>query len=862
MIQRNRPIAAPCSRWLSALSLIVSLISTRYATAQSATIDVAMIGDPQGRLARQVLLDTRLQRVPVERAKLIWAIATDQRIVDIVASQVRAGKSAIVIAGDAAVSLAPLGLVFREFADTPLTLRVRSSARPSIAGVVWDTAPQVRARWKLGPVPRQFETLLENIDDSSPVIFSGVLGRGRLTVISVALANRKNYDFICWPYFNYWAWALTKEAIGERAEPFAAWEHSPVPTAKTGWILVPVLGFAWLLTLFLFARARRYSRRHPEIVENFFCDAAKPGTPKTRARWQAVGFARPLAGFLTLAAILFLLIAPYYWLKNVFIPNDVQPFPQARGIWDFAWEALQVAWFLFDAGTFVAFVKYFAEFRVKDPAEAVKSVQFFVWWQILTGLVQITFASLAAIYILPHTRYGYTSSFLILIALGQYPGFFGVLTFFFQAYQRYDYNVGLDLLSDWILRFVLQVPFVLYFRAWGAADPAIGEALGAALGIGLGFHASTLMTFGIGSLLYRRLGLRLLPLVLVHFDLKTAKRMLSYGLRVVLGKFFFRAAQTIDKVVLSLLLLNYTEWMGLKGQIYYDLLFIFPIAYRFFETAMAALSESYGNGKPVLTQYYVVRFIQVGSLYTAVGLSLMLALGPAFVREAMDPQWARVADYLLIAAIGGAFSTAAWLSDMLQKAAERPGLFAAVLGVEQTLRIGLFFLFIPAWQFTGYYISLILTVAIKVIGAWAINHRLILRLRFYTWQMLLAPALTGLLNFLVLRGAVAAVGVSGRWPMIIFFFAAALFSFLSCFFFCGLVGGYDRAFAQEMQLAGEMGGPLKPLTKLFYYCARAGWQISPLHGRFPVTIADEAAREAEALQAQINAQSVAQASER
>jgi O-antigen/teichoic acid export membrane protein len=561
-----------------------------------------------------------------------------------------------------------------------------------------------------------------------------------------------------------------------------------------------------------------------------------------------------MAGFLTLAGTLFVLFAPYYYVTNILIPNDVQPFPQAKGIWGFAWEALQIAWFLFDAGTYVAFVKYFAEYRIKDPHEAVYSAQFFVWWQILTGLVQVTMASVVVVFVMPNVEvvrpYGYTSTFILLVVLGQYPGIFAVMNFFFQAYQRYDYNIGLDLLSDWVLRFGLQIPFVLLFRSWGAANPEYGEAFGAAVGIGLGFYFSQVVTFLIGTALYKRLGLKLAPLFMAHFGLATAKRMLIYGLQVVLGKAFFRAAKFIDRFVISLLLLNYTEWLGLEGQIHYNLMFLFPIAYRFFETAMAALSESHGNGKQTLTQYYIARFFQVGSLYTAIALSLFLALGPMFVRHAMDPQWGRAADYMIIAAVAGAFSAAAWISDMLQKGAGRPDLFAFILGGEQALRIGLFWLLIPRFQFWGFYWALLITIALKVTIAWIINHLVIVRVRIFLWQMLVAPALAGVFNFALLRLLGTVLGFSGRWEVIVLFFFSALASFFICFFAVGLLGGMDRAFATELEQASRMTGWLRPLTRLFYYAARAGWTLSPIHNRFPITLHEQAMEEAKALEVQ------------
>jgi O-antigen/teichoic acid export membrane protein len=724
--------------------------------------------------------------------------------------------------------------------------------------VEWPSAPQAGRRLELElAAGASASPLVVEERRGRPLVVLGRLGAGRFAVLAVDLAHASNRELVLWPYFNYLLYALASELCGETPAAFARWPHSPVPGPRTLVILCVALAAAWLATILLFARVRRYSRAHPEILTRFFeaapraptTTASAPPAPAASSAWGRVGFARPLAGFLTLTAAMFVLFAPYYYVTNIVIPNDVQPFPQAKGMWDFAWEALQIAWFLFDAGTFVAFVKYFAEYRLKDPAESLRSTQFFVWWQMLTGLMQVTLASLVAVLVLPHTRYGFSSSFVILIALSQYPGFFGVVTFFFQAYQRFDYNIALDLLADWVLRFALQIPCVLWFRAWGVANPEYGEAFGAAIGIGVGYYASTIVTFLVGVVLYRRLGLRLSPLFLAHFDRATAGRMLRYGSKVVAGQALFRAATTADRAAISVLLLGYTEWLGIQSQIHNNLMFLFPIAYRFFETAMAALSESHGNGKASLTRYYVARFLQVGSLYTAIGASLLVALGPTFIRHAMDPQWARAADYIAVAAAIGAFYAPAWLSDMLQKGAGRPGLFAWVLGLEQALRIGLFFLLIPRLGFMGYYLAILATIVLKVAGAWLVNHRLIVRLRLYPWQMLIAPALAGLANFALLRLLDGALALNGRVPVIVFFFAASLLSFFVCFFACGALGGFDRALAAELDQASRMTGALRPLTRAFYWAARAGFAWSPLHGRFPVAIHEAAMAEARELEA-------------
>ncbi len=831
-----------------------------FAQPAYGAVKVAIVGDgsPGVReLEQRIFLDPTFQRSDVSTAQLFWVIGQApqgprwREILD----RVRSGAGLVIIPGDQMPDLSTFEISARRREEERVTLRaVEAEAdRPLGQQVQWSSAPQAGRRFRLLILPASTMTpaIQEDLSGAATLL-TGRLGKGQVAVFSLTMGHPSNRELILWPYFNYMLYALSSELTGRAPVTFAAWPHSPIPGPRTLWILLAVFGLAWLGTVALFRFARRYSKRHPEIPAQFFKDvvAAKktPAEKEASGDWRAIGFTRPLAGFLTLAGAMFVLFAPWYYMTNILIPNDIQPFPQAKGMWDFSFEALQVAWFLFDAGTYVAFVKYFAEYRRKDPEEAVRSAQFFAWWQILTGLVQVTAASIVAVVFLPHTRYGFSSTFVILVALGQYPGIFGLLNFFFQAYQRFDYNVALDLLSDWVLRFGLQIPFVLLFRSWGAANPEYGEAFGAAIGIGCGFYFSQVVTFAIATLLYRRLGLRLMPLFMAHFELPTAKRMLKYGLKLVVGKFFFRAAKTIDRVVISLLLLNYTEWLGLEGQIHYNLMFLFPIAYRFFETAMAALSESHGNGKPTLTQYYLARFFQVGSLYTAIGLSLLWALGPAFIQHAMDPQWARAADYILIAALIGAFYAPAWLSDMLQKGAGRPGLFSVVLAIEQVARIGLFWVLIPRYQFTGFYLALLITIALKVIGGWILNHLLIIKLRIFAWQMFAAPLIAGVANFALLRGVGSLLGLSSRWEVVLLFFAGGLVSFFSCFFVCGLAGGFDRAMAEELNQASRMTGPLRPLTRAFYHVARAGWSLSPLHDRFPVTIEKKAMEEARELQ--------------
>jgi O-antigen/teichoic acid export membrane protein len=775
---------------------------------------VTLSGFPEGSdVARRVLLDPDV-RAPGSSA-VVW----------------RSGPPIVV---SPATEAAPPPSVLGEARD-------EASVEPACTGdvlcdeIAWATAPPVGPRVRLAAEPG-WRVLVRAGGD--PLLLS----RGRTFVLALRADDPRNLRFRLWPYFNYLLRALSSRSAGEQPPRFSRWPLSPVPHRGLVLFAVPLLAALWAGTGLLFFRARRAARRHPGSLR------VPAGHDDERsAAWARPGFARPLAGLLTLCGAMLVLCIPYFWLTNVAIPNRVQPFPEAKGAWEWCWETLQVVRFLFDAGTFVAFVKYFAEYRVKDPGEALRSAQFFVWWQIGTGLLQLTLAVVAATTALSNTRYAWAGHLVLLNGVVEYPGFFGMFTFLFMAAHRYDLNIGLDLLSDWLLRHAVAIPIVLLARAWGRAHPVYGESFAAALGLGVGYSVANVLVFGIGVVLARRLGFALRPLFLAGFGLATAKRMLWYGARVVAGQAVFRAAKSIEGVVLSLLLVNYTYWLGIRGQIYWHLTFLFPMAYRAFETATAALSESYGNGKLRLTQYYVVRFLQVGSLYAAIVMSFLGALGAPFVRAAMDAQWHAAAGFVVLAAAAELLDAPAWLSDMLEKGAGRPGLFAWVLTVEQALRVGLFALFIPRYQIAGLYYGIVATITLKCVLAWWLNHRLIVPLRLYPHAMFVAPALGGMANWALLCAAARVLPSGGAWPVALFFGGGVL-SFASVPFLVGLFGGFDRGFLQELDEAAGMVPLVRPFARLIERAARAGARRSPLFDRYPVTLRDEALSEAAELE--------------
>jgi len=745
--------------------------------------------------------------------------------------------------------------------------------------IAWNSAPELRRRVRLGHAGLGVRV---EARDGVPFILTGKHERGRLVVVAADIEDEENAAFHRWGYGAYLLRVLVAEAAGEAPPNFATWEPAPVPHGRA-FLLWGVTGLVlWVLALLGYAWARRAGRDDPEAAMRFMAAVAEMGSKGRRAAsggeaphgdgaswgkpeptdaaardraWNRVGFSRPLSAFLLFQSILLVGLAPYILLLTVVMGNYVQPFPEAEGLWRPLLEAAMFFWALFDMGTQTAFVKYFAEFRTSDAREAVRCVQFYFWWQVFSRLAQLTLVLILAAYI-PRTQYALFSHFLAVYGLVQLPGLVVGVKFVIQAVQRFDLQLTLDLVEQRIAMYLVPIPFVFLFRAWGKAHPEYGEAFGAALGLAMGPQAAAFLVAGLGLYFLKgKLGLPLRPLLLAQFDRTTARRLLVYGFKATLGQEPYRIANVIENGIIVARLASYQTWLGLRNVLANVTQYVVLFGWSFFVSAVPALSEAYAAGKQRLCQYYIARYLQFAHLFVAVIAGLVGAIGAPLIRDVMAPQWARAGDYVLLAVAVLVFLPFAWISDMLQQGSGRTGLNAIVVCIEQVIRIGLFWLLIPTFQFPGMYLAILGTLALKCVIAWTCNHFLIVRLRLFLWQMVGAPALVGFALYGLLKVLLVSGFFAGFVPVIGLFIAATPFSILLGFFLLGLFGGLDEAAVTELDEAATMSLMLRRLSRVLAKAAILGHRLSPLGGRFPITIAEEARREALELEAAARAAS-------
>lgn len=742
--------------------------------------------------------------------------------------------------------------------------------QPGLCDIDWGSAPGhwgPTVPWNF-PVPQKARVLLRT-RSGVPLLWA----QPNRVDIAVDLPGHRPPDpgdpsarILQWPHFNYLLYTAGTLARGQTPERFLAWKQSPLlgMGSPVLWLLLSVV--LWSLCALWFVLGRRF---HREPAAALWVSAltrpvqagpdpagqaankpdAKPDT-ESRLAWQRVGFARPLSGFLTLLGSMLLLIGPYYALQS-FWAGSIQPFPEADGMWRNTESMLFIAWLTFDMGTQTAVVKYFAEHRALKPEEALKDIQFYVFWQIAARSVEATVLFAVALRVIPWTTYVVYAPFVLLYALVQLPSIASVPKLLCQGLQRFDYQNLLDVAETRVLCFLAPIPFILLGRSLGKGLPQYGEAFGAAIGMGIGSLFTQLCVFAIGVLALRKMRIPFLPILLPHFDWATAKRQLSFGFKVTLGQEPFRLISFLEGLIIMRWLHDYPVWLGIRDLLHNRITFLFVFAWSYYQSALSVISETVAQNKKALFRYYIARYLQFGFFFSALVFSMLFAVGPRYIAVALGPQWRAASDYLLLGCLSGLLLPLAWLSDFLQQGAGKPGTTTIVMLIEQGLRLLLLLWFVQHLQFAGIYVAAIVALVVKCVVGWWLNHRNVIdhpfsgaKPRFFVFL----PLLVGVFNFLLWRGLTQLTLPTSWLGMILLFFLAGAGSFAFGFFALGFLGGLDGQVLRELDQAANMSSLVRPICVGIVRLAHLGAQRSPWPApEFPGTETTTALQEAEGL---------------
>jgi O-antigen/teichoic acid export membrane protein len=228
--------------------------------------------------------------------------------------------------------------------------------------------------------------------------------------------------------------------------------------------------------------------------------------------------------------------------------------------------------------------------------------------------------------------------------------------------------------------------------------------------------------------------------------------------------------------------------------------------------------------------------------------AVLLAVGPRFIIGASGIEFERAAVYAVPLLIWGAVQYPSWVGDQVQLGSNKPYLKSALVTGEQIIRVVLAWILLARFQVTALVIAYFVGLLTKDFVAYFVNDKLCFPQKFFFWQSIGAPLLAAGVHYLLMDQLSALIWQGDQITSIIIFFIGVLPSLPVFMFLYGLFGGWDEATLTEFREAAAMTGPVRGMvTWMMVKPTALGARISPINGRFPISIRAAAMVEAREL---------------
>ncbi len=840
------------------LLLIALVLLPSCATAQNGAVDQKNVyyAGPAGSVKTALTLAGYTLVDDPEEAE-VFVLNGEVPSVAGIAKQVKAGAGLVLILGKNTTQedlqkLLGIPVTITDSQEALSLVDVPGVNDPLVDEIIWNSAPQVRERSRIEGLGQAAESMVNGYGDNEGILWKGLPSKDggvgdRVFIFTPWLSGEANPQIQEWGYFNYLIYHLVERAAGATPETFADYPVSPVPHQDDRYALLIFLAAELVIFFGAFIIIRRYSMAHPEAMENIVSDRKKFEAHEASTDWEKVGFHRPLSGLLVGMGIGIILFIPLIIYQNLILPQFILPSAQALGMWGRVTQFFGLTWALFDLGTSAAAMKYLSQYRVSDPRRGFKYIQVYLWWQALSGAIQVAIVVIATSLGIVRTPYALFAWSIVVHTLIQIPGFYGVFRTTLNGLQRNDYARYLDNAGAIVLPVVTQLALVPIFYAWGKANPAIGASMGGVIGLGVAAYAIEFCNFLLGMWLYRRLGYKVGILFMAHFDWAIIKETFRFGFFEMLGGMTVAAGSALEIWVTQKGLVNYSETWGnwiLAG----NFLLAFTVSTNLFDGIMPAISEALSSGYKKLSQYYSVQSYKWGAIASAVLGAVLLVVAPKFIIGSSGVEFQRAAILAVPLAIFGSIQFFGWLGDAIFLGSNQPVLRAVMILVEQAIRVILLVVLLARFQIEALILAYFVGILVRGIVAYFVADRYCFPQKIYFWQTLAAPLMAAGMHYLFLSLIANFVWQGDEISSVALFFIGLLPAMPVFFFFYALAGGWDDAGLEEVTEASHMTGFLYPVVKvIFELPSRWGAKLSPLHNRFPIKMRETAMEEALAL---------------
>ncbi|MHA1342143.1 MAG: lipopolysaccharide biosynthesis protein [Promethearchaeota archaeon] len=558
--------------------------------------------------------------------------------------------------------------------------------------------------------------------------------------------------------------------------------------------------------------------------------------------WKEIGFVRPLGGLLynlvlVIGASGFGLIFSV-WL----IPSVIYPYPSAIG-WEQMTKSLFEVYFVAaDIGIGIAIERFIGEINIKSPKDSIKYMQFFIYFQMFSGVIQITAIAFWVFSILPESDLTYASWFFLIFSTIQWPGMLGIFTGALQAYQRFDRANIVKFMQAIVLENTTRIICILIGRYFGGLNPQVGELMGATMGSLIGAYIDDFLAALIGAHWLAPIlkdidkDWTIWRLFYVEFDLKIVKETLLFGVKVMLPKVIFPLANMISVFILTKYLPSYSSIWG----IYVLADMIGGLSGTFIFEFTSTFSEAYNNKKFRLARDYIARIYRWTGLLGGFIIGVMFPIAPLLV-TIMGSQYQSAVPMMRAIMFFKVMEAIIKYHDRIFQGGGKPEYNIVSLGIEQAMRILLLYIFLVFIPSGG--MAIVLSRGLGWIIKWFVSafliQKKIIKLKINLWQTIVAPFISTFIEIITLTLLISLLlpifeNLIGNFlgTIIIIILCLLLGVLIIWFPLYGYFGGWDSYSLEIFKKARKISGPSKFFVGFIAKMTNLGIRKSPFHNKF------------------------------
>ncbi|MFX0098397.1 MAG: hypothetical protein ACFFCS_02375, partial [Candidatus Hodarchaeota archaeon] len=367
---------------------------------------------------------------------------------------------------------------------------------------------------------------------------------------------------------------------------------------------------------------------------------------KPKVLWKKVGFHRICGAYLygySLAlgeAVLGLI------LVSMILPIFL-PYPEINGYKSMTASILGFWFGLMDlnlgggGGFSGGMTRFIGQYSNSNPSRAVKYVQFYIWFQMLTGIVQVTVISIFCLFYMVNTSLSYLVWFVLAQCLVQYPGMLMVMQSCLKAFQRGDKLAWVVWLQNTVFQVSVNIVCMLYGKWWGGNNPQIGELMGITIWYILSQFLDDWINLLLGGYFFNKVlkekGVKkgIWEMFKPGFDREVVKECMIYTGKQWIGQQILGLFGWFVGLYMIVRMPSMAAWTGLMM---IPAFFGHLVSHQSAMNGLAspAISEAYNNGKMELTQYLLNNVLKWYAIVTFYMFTSMVIIAPRILNTVVE----------------------------------------------------------------------------------------------------------------------------------------------------------------------------------------------------------------------------------